>query len=126
MKSKLQFMMVFAALAVFFGCATTSFAQRKPPTVGGYKAISVEDAGVVAAAEFAVDAYSTKTDVFHELFSIEKAGRQTVAGYNYWLCIEVAIENSYDTQFVQTVVYQDLKRAYRLGAWKVVETCNAK
>ena len=113
-------MMLFAALAVFFGCATANFAQVKPPMVGGYKVVSVDDAAVKAAAEFAVSDHSQKNEVSLEVVSISKAERQIVQGTNYRMCIEVKVieEGNDDTQFVLATVYQSLKKAYTLKSWK--------
>lgn len=116
MKKNLQIMMMFAALAVFFGCATSISAQM----VGGFKAAPVDDAGVVAAADFAVMNYTEKNEVSLEIVSIQKAERQVVQGMNYRICVEVkaAEEGNDETQFVQVVVYQDLKRNYKLTKWE--------
>ena len=125
-------MMLFAAFAVVFACTSVGFAQVRPPMVGGYKAVSVKDAGVVGAANFAVSNYSEKNETSLEIVRIHKAERQIVQGSNYRLCVEVKIieaeaedaeaeaedEENVETQLVQVVVYQDLKRAYKAGAWK--------
>ena len=118
MKKNLQITMMCAAFAVLFACAGTSFAQ--PPRVGGYKSAPVDDAGVVAAANFAVSDHSQKNDVSLEIVAIKKAERQVVQGTNYRMCVEVKAtgEGSDDTQFVEVVVYQDLKRAYKVTGWK--------
>ncbi len=120
MKKKLQMMMMFAAFGVIFGCANTSFAQIKPPMVGGFKAVSVEDAAVVAAADFAVSDHSEKNDVSLEIVEIQKAERQVVQGMNYRICVEVRVaeEDNDETQFVLVTVYQNLKRVYKLVSWK--------
>ena len=108
--------MMFAALAVFFACVSAVSAQK----VGGYKDAAIDDAGVVAAAEFAVSDHSEKNEVSLEIVRIVKAERQIVAGTNYRLCVEVKVveEGNDDTQFVQAVVYQDLKKVYKLTSWK--------
>ena len=130
MRKNLQIMMIFSAFAVFFACATTGFAQM--PRVGGFKAVAVKDAAVVAAARFAVNSHAEKNDVSLEIVSIQKAERQVVQGTNYRLCVEVRVveesddeteveedeEGADETQFIQVVVYQDLKRVYKLNAWK--------
>ena len=116
MKRNLQMLMMFAAFGIFFGCATTSFAQM----TGGYKAASVDDDAVVAAADFAVSDHSEKNEVSLLVVSILKAERQTVQGANYRMCIEVKVadEGNDETQNVLVVVYQDLKRNYKLTSWK--------
>lgn len=120
MKKNIRFMMLCAACAVFFGSAIVNFAQVKPPVVGGYKTVSVDDAAVAAAAEFAVSDHSQKNEVSLEVVSISKAERQIVQGTNYRLCIEVKVveEGNDETQFVLAVVYQNLKKAYTLKSWK--------
>jgi hypothetical protein len=108
--------MMFAAVGVLLACASVGFGQK----VGGYKTASVEDQYVVAAADFAVSDHSQKNSVSLEVVAIQKAERQTVQGANYRLCIEVKVveEGNDDTQFVQVVVYQNLKRVYKLISWK--------
>jgi hypothetical protein len=116
MKNKLQITLMCAVFAVFFACVTAVSAQK----VGGYKEVAIDDAAVVAAAEFAVGDHSEKNEVSLEIVSIQKAERQVVQGANYRLCIQVKVveEGNDDTQFVQAVVYQDLKRVYKLTSWK--------
>lgn len=110
---------MIAALGVIFGSVSASFGQIK---VGGYKSIAVEDAGAVAAAEFAVKAQGEKEEMTMSVESIRKAERQVVAGSNYKLCIEVyypseEAETDGVLQFIQAVVYQDLKGNYKLSSW---------
>lgn len=120
MRKNLQIIMMFAVFGVVFGCATTSYAQKKPIILGGYKEVDVSDAGVQEAAEFAVSDHSQKNDVSLEIVSIEKAERQVVQGTNYRMCIEVKAteEGNDDTQFVLAVVYQNLKKEFALKSWK--------
>ncbi len=122
MKKNLQMSTMLVAFAVIFGCgATTIFAQQsKAPKVGGYKIVSVEDAGVLAAAQFAVSEHSEKNEVSLEVVSIHKAARQLVQGFNYRMCVEVKVveEDNDETQFVLITVYQNLKRFYKLSSWK--------
>lgn len=116
MKKNLQITIMLAVLGVFFACATTSFAQM----VGGYKSAPVDDEAVVAAADFAVSDHSEKNEVSLIVVNILKAERQVVQGTNYRMCIEVKVadEDNEETQFVLAVVYQDLKRSYKLSSWK--------
>jgi hypothetical protein len=118
MKKNLQFMMMFTVFAVFFACASTAFAQF--PRVGGFKPVAVNDAAVVAAAKFAVSDHSQKNEVSLKLVQIHKAERQTVQGAVYRMCIEVGLndEENEETQYVLVQVSQDLKRVYKLTAWK--------
>lgn len=117
MKSYLKHALMCAVVGVFFVCAGAVSAQM----VGGYKAAPVDNEMVVAAAEFAVSNYSENNEVSLILLDIHKAERQTVQGANYRLCIEVGLadEGNEDvSQFVQIVVYQDLKRNYKLTKWE--------
>ena len=106
--------------ALILAVASISFAQTNTPVVGGYKAVSVKDAGVVAAAEFAVSDHSEKNEVSLEIVAIQKAERQVVGGVNYRICVEVKVaeEGNDETQFVLVTVFQNLKRAYKLSSWK--------
>ena len=121
MKNNLRIGLVFIAIGLIFGCASASFAQA--PRVGGYKTVSVEDEYVKAAADFAVKEYSEKNDESLKVFVIIKAERQVVQGSNYRLCIEVtdADGESDETRFAKVVVYQDLKRAYKLTSWEFAD-----
>jgi len=115
---------MFAALGIIFGAATAGFAQIK---TGGYKKVPVSDAGVVAAADFAIEAQGEKANAGIELLSIEQAELQTVAGMNYKLCLEVNItdgsaDEPYD-QFVTAVVFYSLQKEYSLKSWTVTESC---
>lgn len=113
MKSRLRFVLLLSAFAVIFAVSSASFAQIK---VGGYKVVKVDDAAAVAAADFAVEAQTDKTGMDIELGEIVKAERQIVQGSNYRLCMMVSSGGD-EAFYVQAVVYQDLKRAYRLTSW---------
>ena len=106
--------------AVVFGCAVTSYAQKRPVITGGFKAIAVTDAAVQEAAEFAVSDHSEKNEVSLEIVSIEKAERQSVAGTNFRMCIEVKIvdEEDGDTQMVLVTVNRNLKGEFKILSWK--------
>lgn len=113
MKSDKSYAILAFAFVVVLTFASASFAQIK---VGGYKAVSVEDATVVAAADFAVAAQTDKTEVEIELGEIVKAERQVVQGSNYRLCMLVSSGGD-EAFYVQAVVYRDLKRAFKLTSW---------
>lgn len=125
MKNSFKLLLMCAAF-VFIGAATSanSFAQIK---TGGYKKIAVTDAGVVAAAEFAAQAQSETDEAGITVQNIKTAERQTVAGTNYKLCVEVSrVEADDDAeiqQFIQTVVFRSLKNEYTLKSWEEVEEC---
>ena len=118
-------MLMFAAFAVIFVCASNGYAQEKMPPqpmmVGGYKSVSVKDAAVKKAAQFAVSDQSQKTSVPLKIVRIQKAEQQVVAGMNYRLCLEVKPTKKADgdkKQFVLAVVYQDLQKALSLTNWQ--------
>jgi Aspartic acid proteinase inhibitor len=117
MKKSLQVLSVLVALGIMFGCATVGLAQR----VGGWKTAEPGDADVQAAAEFAVSAQKEKQDGPLSLVSIKQAERQSVAGVNYRLCLEVKAADETDagveSQTVQAVVFRSLQNEYRLTSW---------
>jgi Protein of unknown function (DUF4232)/Aspartic acid proteinase inhibitor len=88
---------------------------------GGYKTVAKDNAGVVAAAEFAVSKRQETNSEQEglELDSVDKAERQVVGGTNYRLCLTVSLED--ESQQVQTVVYQSLKQEYSLTSWTVAD-----
>jgi hypothetical protein len=124
MKNYLKILLTLAAFALIGVFAADNFAQIK---TGGYKKVSETDAGVVAAADFAAQTQGEEDSAEITLQSIEKAERQTVAGTNYKLCIEVfRIEAGDDVevrQFIQTVVFRSLKKEYTLKSWEEAENC---
>ncbi len=89
--------------------------------LGGYKEAATTEAGVKAAAAFAVRAQSEKTERKETLMSIFKAEKQVVAGTNYRLCLKVTSEGEEDEadiiHFIQAVVYVDLKGNSKLTSW---------
>ena len=121
MKKSSQVLMVLVALGIALGCATAGLAQR----VGGYKKVATDDPGVQAAAEFAVGAQKEKQDGPLSLVAIKQAERQTVAGVNYRLCLEVEAADETDagveSQDVQAVVYRNLQNEHRLMSWQEAE-----
>jgi hypothetical protein len=128
MKKYFQTAIIFVALGVIFGFASTTGAQIK---TGGYKTASKTSAEVRAAANFAVKARSAKDRTTYRLAAIEKAETQVVAGTNYRLCLFVStvdkeagveIETS---AFYQVVVFRNLKREFSLKSWAEAD-CNVK
>lgn len=121
MKTYWSTLLIFA---VTFAYALNNFAQAK---TGSYRKIPNSDAAAIAAAEFAAQTQSEKDDAEIALQTIEKAESQTVAGTNYRLCIEVfRIETGDDAevrQFVQTIVFRNLKKQFALKSWETVEDC---
>ena len=102
----------FIGLALVMTAVTMAVAQR--PQLGGYKAASVSDEGVVAAADFAV-AKEEETTEGLALDEILKAETQSVAGTNYRLCLKVTLGD--DSQEVQTIVNRNLKGEFSVISW---------
>ncbi|MBK7511954.1 MAG: hypothetical protein IPI76_06780 [Chloracidobacterium sp.] len=117
MRSNVRTAIVLSTCAVILTFASASFAQM----VGGYKAVAKTDAGAVAAADFAIEAQSEKTEKEYTLEDIVKAERQVVQGSNYRLCLKVSADGS-DTFYVLAVVYVDLKNNRKLSSF-VLSTC---
>jgi hypothetical protein len=84
--------------------------------VGGYKPVAADDAEVVSAARFAVAARGRSQNAEISLNSVLAAERQTVAGANYRLCLEVEVEGA--TQNVRAVVFKSLQKQYQLKSWE--------
>lgn len=114
MKTNRNSALMLSAFAVILTFAAAGFAQGV--VVGGYKVVAKTDAAVVAAADFAIEAQSEKTEKEYTLEEIVKAERQVVQGTNYRLCMEVSADGS-DTFYVQAVVYVDLKGNRKLTSW---------
>lgn len=111
------------AIAGIFAAAFMLFRHLSAPThaqLGGYRSVAVDDATVVAAANFAVSKEEETTEGI-ELVEILKAERQTVAGANYRLCLRVKLGE--DTQDVQAVVNLNLQGEYSLTSW-TPKDCN--
>ena len=112
---------LFAAAFVLFGLSIPINAQR---LLGGYRSVPTDNAGVVAAAEFAVSKRAETADQEGlKLDSIEKAEIQSASGSNYRLCLVVSLND--DTQVVKTVVHRNLQQDHTLRSWEVVDACNA-
>ena len=111
MKKSSQIAIMLVLLTVAFGCVNSATAQR----AGDYKEASVQDAEVVAAANFAVSEKGRKGGTSIKLVSIERAEIQVVAGTNYRLCLKVEIDN--ETKNVKAVVYRNLSKAFLLTNW---------
>lgn len=109
----------FVTLA--FSCVIVASAQGKRPILGGYKDAAVDNAEVVAAAEFAVGEQGQKQEMTVSLVSIERAESQVVAGVNYRLCLKVTLkaegEDEEVEQTVKVVVHKSLQREYSLTSW---------
>jgi hypothetical protein len=97
----------------------TRAAVGQGPTVGGFKGVAADDPEVTAAARFAVGAQGQKESTTISLLSVVSAERQTVAGANYRLCLEVEAEGG--TQNVMALVFKSLKKEYQLKRWEAAD-----
>ncbi len=107
-------------------CGETAAAAPVPAVikVGGFKTARVDDADIVAAAEFAVEAQNKKDDFGRTLVEVLSAEEQLVAGMNYRLCLKSKLGGDEgEIHFVRVVVYRDLKKVYKLTKWADDETC---
>ncbi len=123
MKSNLKVYVLCACLLIISGCSATSFAQT-PQIVGGYGNVSVSDKKVVEAANFAVKKRGKTQKAVIKLISISQVKTQVVAGVNYKVCMEVSVKKSGKKsfhQFVNAVVYKNLKNVYSLTNWTIVK-----
>jgi len=107
------------ALSVVGLILTASVASAQK--TGAYKTISKNDAGALAAAEYAVDAQAERKGLNIELISVEKAESQSVAGTNYRLCLKITTSGADDeadvTITVKIIVNRNLKGEYSLTSW---------
>ena len=118
----------FGALAAFLVvllCAANAFGQIR---TGGYKSVSVADAGVNSAAAFAVELKSDDYDAEIKLENILKAEVQTVAGTNYRLCLEIYVPSENEGEdgiqlIVQTIVYRNLQGEMKITSWNDESDC---
>lgn len=120
MKINLKIFALIAALFVFAGSASVSFAQDDDEA-GGYVNASSSDKNVRDAAAFAVKERAKKQTSIIELISIESARMQVVAGVNFELCMQISVREknaeAAAEKYVKAVVYRDLKNAYSLTSW---------
>lgn len=80
-----------------------SGAEPPPVIVGGMSPVSIQDAEVVKAAQFAA------SQLGQELDSIMEASQQVVAGMNYAMTLKLKNGDVY-----KVVVYRDLQGHYSL------------
>jgi len=88
--------------------------EKDANLVGGYSKATVDDAGVIAAAEFAVAEESKKGPKIN-LKSITTAETQVVAGTNYKL--QILVDDKGTEKTVEVVVYEDLQQTRTLTSW---------
>lgn len=120
MKNNLRIIFTLTAFCVVFGCAVSVFGQIK---AGGYKTASISDAGVKAAADFAIATKAAEFDQDLTLDSILKAETQVVAGTNYRLCLQITAPSDTEgdddiTINIKTVIYRNLKGKYKMTSWE--------
>jgi hypothetical protein len=111
-----------ALLLVVFGmtCGATHVgAVGQGLQVGGFKAVATNDPEVTAAARFAVGAQGQNEGTTIKLLSVVSAGRQTVAGANYRLCLEVEVDGA--AQNVRALVFKSLQKQYQLKSWEAAD-----
>jgi len=101
--------------------ANLSLRRSRASLVGGYVPVDAADDRVRAAADFAVADETKRLNQTIRLQDISHAERQIVAGTNYRLCLKVGTNTG--SQFVETVVYQDLKDRYSLTSWTYRQHC---
>jgi hypothetical protein len=118
MRNILMAALLLVAFGVTFG-APRAGAVGQGPMVGGFRAVAVDDPEVTAAADFAAEAQSRKEDTTINLLAVVSAERQTVAGANYRLCLEVEGEGG--AQYVRALVFKSLKREYQLKSWQAAD-----
>jgi hypothetical protein len=123
MKKGLRFGLVIIALGLAFGSVIAGMAQQQQrPIVGGFKQVAADDPEVVSAAGFAVKEQGRKEGNTVKLISVEKAERQTVAGANYRMCLQVEIKDETNnvivTQGAKVLVFRGLKKEYSLRSWE--------
>jgi hypothetical protein len=125
MKKSLRIALTLIALQVAFSCVPLIQAQgRRPPIAGGYKEVAPDDAGVVAAADFAVADQAQKKELTIKLIGIQHAQQQVVAGINYKLCLKVEVsekDSEATVKDVLVVVYRNLQNVYSLTSWEEAE-----
>jgi hypothetical protein len=121
MRNFLLAALLLVAFGVTFG-ASHAGAVGQGHVVGGFKPVAADDPEVTAAARFAVAAEGQKDNATITLTSVVAAERQTVAGANYRLCLEVEVEGA--AQNVRAVVFKSLQKQYQLKSWEEAD-CGA-
>jgi hypothetical protein len=113
-------LLMIIACAFVFCFAGNAFSQTVP-TVGGYNAVSISSADVVAAAEFAAKRQSAKRGTTVKVSAINRAESQIVAGTNYRLCLSANVfagKRKASTKQFSAVVFKNLRGAFTLKSWK--------
>jgi hypothetical protein len=118
---------VFSCILFFiaFGCAANASGQIR---TGGYKPVSVSDAGAKEAADFAVGLKAEDYEAEIRLEKIIKAERQTVAGTNYRLCMEIYVPSENEGEdgvmlTILTIIYKNLQGEMKITSWNDESDC---
>lgn len=108
---------LFTAFAVAAGPSSAQVATKNPAeeNVGGYGTASVDDKGVIEAANFAVKTKAAKEKEKLALVKVLKAESQIVAGRNYKLTLDVRVKGGVRT--AQAIVYSKLDGSNELSKW---------
>lgn len=108
---------LFTVFAVAAGLSFAQVATKNPAeqNVGGFSSASVDDKGVIAAANFAVTAKAAKEKEKLALVKILKAESQIVAGRNYELTLDIRVKGGVRT--AQARVYSKLDGTNELSKW---------
>lgn len=125
MKNNLLKIGACALFLIAFGCAANVYGQIR---TGGYKPVAVSDAGAKEAADFAVELKAEDYDAEIRLEKIVKAERQTVAGTNYRLCLEIYIPSETEGEdgvslTVLTIVHKNLQGEMKISSWSDESDC---
>lgn len=108
-----------AALLFVMLCAGAhASAAQDVPIVGGYGERPASDAGVAAAARFAVRERGRRTGRRVTLLAVRRAETQVVAGLNYRL--RLSVREGRAAREVVAVVYQNLRQRLSLESWEPV------
>lgn len=116
--------LLFAALVLAFAMSASA---QEGPIAGGYADTETTDAGVVAAAKYAVKKQALNSASKITLGEIKNAKVQVVAGMNYQLCMQVTVKKGRKKavkQFVQVVVYRNLQNQLSLTSWTLLKDAN--
>jgi hypothetical protein len=104
---------MFAVFGLMLCGATVCSAQM----TGNYRAAAKDDAQIVRAANYAVEARNkAQKGALLKFVAVERAEKQVVAGTNYRLCLTVKTGGA--NEQATAVIYQNLQNKYELTSWK--------
>lgn len=127
MRNDLRKVLIAVVFCVLIGCASTVFGQIR---TGGYRTVPVTDQGVKDAVDFALEIKTQEMDEELSLEGIIKAEKQTVAGTNYRVCLQIYVPSKEDetdgvTLYIKTVIFLSLQNEYSIKSW-TEEDCAEK